>query len=132
MYARYKKQRTKGKDHFECVEEVCLFGCKEGYIPWLLSKQQISASQGEPYKWHVAVGPELANTEIPRLQSGNRPKAEGRRTRNCLSMNCSMYGDIRIMTGLRLCFGDVSRRRRLGQVRSQEADGKAWYLYPGD
>lgn len=63
MYARYKKQRLNGKDRFQSVEQVSLFGCNEGFIPWLLSKQ-MSASQGEPYKWHLGVQSELDKTDI--------------------------------------------------------------------
>jgi hypothetical protein len=62
MYARYKKQRVNGRDHFQFVEQVSLFGCNEGFIPWLLSKQ-IPPSQGEPYKWQLGVQSELAKTE---------------------------------------------------------------------
>lgn len=39
MYARYEKQRVNGKDRFQIVGQVSLFGCNEGFIPWLLSKQ---------------------------------------------------------------------------------------------
>jgi len=64
MYARYSKQRVNGNDHFKFIEEVCLFGCNEGFIPWLLCKQ-MSASQGEPYKWHISIESALAKTEYP-------------------------------------------------------------------
>jgi len=62
MFARYKKQRVTGKDRFKFAEQVSLFGCKEGFIPWLL-KKQIPPSQGEPYKWHLGVQSELEKTE---------------------------------------------------------------------
>jgi len=62
MYARYFKRRLKGKDHFEFVEKVCLFGCNDGFIPWLLSLK-VPPSQGEPYKWHIGVPSELDKSE---------------------------------------------------------------------
>jgi hypothetical protein len=62
MYARYNKQRSSNKDDFKFVESACLFGCNNGYIPWLLSRQ-LPPSQGEPYRWHVAVPSALDNTE---------------------------------------------------------------------
>ena len=55
MFARYTKKRESGKDHFLLIEEnVSLFGCREGYIPWLLDKQ-IPADQGEPFPWRISI-----------------------------------------------------------------------------
>jgi hypothetical protein len=62
MYARYKKQRVNGKDRFQFVETVSLFGCNNGFIPWLLT-EQIRPRQGEPYKWHLSIESALAKTE---------------------------------------------------------------------
>lgn len=62
MFARYKKERRGEKDHFQFVEQVSLFGCNEGYIPWLLRKRLVP-SQGEPCRWHVEIVAELAKTE---------------------------------------------------------------------
>jgi len=64
MYARYTKQRVNGKEHFHLAERVSLFGCNEGFIPWLLRKS-IPHSQREPYRWHLCIGAELENTEYP-------------------------------------------------------------------
>ena len=61
MYARYKKQRVNGKDRFQFVETVSLFGCNNGFIPWLLT-EQIRPRQGEPYKWHLSIESALAIT----------------------------------------------------------------------
>lgn len=65
MFARYTKKRESGKDHFLLIEEnVSLFGCREGYIPWLLDKQ-IPADQGEPFPWHISIESAMAKTEYP-------------------------------------------------------------------
>jgi len=61
MFARYKKQRVKESDRFQFVEQVSLFGCKEGFIPWLLAKQTLSSQ--EPCKWHLDVQSALDKTE---------------------------------------------------------------------
>lgn len=36
------------------MERCSLFGCNKGFIPRLLGRQ-VSASQGEPYRWHLSV-----------------------------------------------------------------------------
>jgi hypothetical protein len=60
MYGRYKKSRLDGKCRYEFLEKVSLFGCNEGFIPWLLAGQ-MPASQDEPYAWHLEVESALAN-----------------------------------------------------------------------
>ena len=54
MYAQYRRQRADGKDHFKFVQSACLFGCNEGFIPWLL-RRQVPEAQSEPFKWHVDI-----------------------------------------------------------------------------
>ena len=54
MYAHYKKSQHAERYDFKFVEECSLFGCNEGFIPWLLGKQ-ISLSQDEPFKWHIPI-----------------------------------------------------------------------------
>lgn len=54
MYARYRRTRSNGVTSYRFVEKCCLFGCNEGFIPWLLGRQ-VPASQGEPYRWHLSV-----------------------------------------------------------------------------
>ena len=54
MYARYARTRGDGKTVFRFVERCCLFGCNQGFIPWLLGKQ-LPALQDEPYRWHLSV-----------------------------------------------------------------------------
>ena len=39
MYALYDKVRNKGSTRYCFRKKVSLFGCKSGYVPWLLSKQ---------------------------------------------------------------------------------------------
>lgn len=66
MYARYTRTRV-GADatRYQFQEQVSLFGCKSGFIPWLLSLK-VPAGQGEPYLWHVNVIDELgANPKYP-------------------------------------------------------------------
>ena len=54
MYARYLKEREPGSSSYQFVEQCSLFGCNEGFIPWLLNRR-ISSSQGEPYKWRLPI-----------------------------------------------------------------------------
>lgn len=64
MYARYLRSRV-GTDatHYEFKEQVSLFGCNNGFIPWLLGLK-LPPGQGEPYEWHIDVVSELgANAE---------------------------------------------------------------------
>jgi len=66
MYARYTRTRV-GADatRYQFQEQVSLFGCNSGFIPWLLSLK-IPVGQGEPYAWHVDAINELgANPEYP-------------------------------------------------------------------
>jgi len=67
MYARYSRTRIgNNATRYQIQEEhVSLFGCNEGYIPWLL-KFKIPPAQGEPYRWHVNVVQELGSrTDYP-------------------------------------------------------------------
>jgi hypothetical protein len=50
----------KGGDatRYQLQEQVSLFGCNNGFIPWLLSLK-VPPGQGEPYAWHVDVVNEL-------------------------------------------------------------------------
>ena len=61
MYARY--MRTQVGAHatrYEFQERASLFGCNNGFIPWLLSLK-IPRGQGEPFRWHVNVLGELGS-----------------------------------------------------------------------
>jgi hypothetical protein len=59
MYARYTRRRVEyDSTRYQFQEQVSLFGCNNGYIPWLLSSK-IPAGQGEPHPWHVDVVDEL-------------------------------------------------------------------------
>ncbi len=61
MYARYMRTRD-GADatRYQFQEEVSLFGCNNGFIPWLLSLK-IPPRQDEPFRWHVDVVGELGS-----------------------------------------------------------------------
>jgi hypothetical protein len=62
VYALYRKSRKGELTSFQFVEECSLFGCNEGFIPWLLAKR-IPANQNEPYKWYLPIGEALNATE---------------------------------------------------------------------
>lgn len=61
MYARYRRTRV-GADatRYEFQSNEKLFGCNEGFIPWLLGLK-IPPGQGEPFRWHVDVVSELGS-----------------------------------------------------------------------
>ncbi|HDY66093.1 MAG TPA: hypothetical protein ENH84_07685 [Phycisphaerae bacterium] len=60
MYARYTRTRIASDEtRYELQKEkVSLFGCNNGFIPWLL-ELKLLPGQGEPCKWHVDVVAEL-------------------------------------------------------------------------
>ena len=66
MYARYVRTPVgAGATRYQFQEEVSLFGCNSGFIPWLLGLK-IPSGQGEPFRWHVDVVHELgSNSEYP-------------------------------------------------------------------
>ncbi len=59
MYLRYKKTRIDAGTKYDCQEEgVSLFGCNNGFIPWLL-QSKLKRGDSEPLKWHVDVVADL-------------------------------------------------------------------------
>lgn len=58
MYGLYQINETKTKINYNLIEEISIFGCNSGFIPWLL-KLNISESTKEPYKWHLNIKNEL-------------------------------------------------------------------------
>ncbi len=62
MYMRYLKSRHDGKDQYSFNEKISLFGCHNGFIPWLLLKQT-APSQEEAYQWYVNIANALNATE---------------------------------------------------------------------
>jgi hypothetical protein len=62
MYYRYTKERVgAGTTRYKLQEErIHLFGCNDGFIPWLLTLK-LGPKDKEPYKWHVDVVSELAS-----------------------------------------------------------------------
>lgn len=58
MYARYLKTKIKGGTAYRFAEQCRLFGCNEGFIPWLLGRH-LPAQQDEPYPWHLSVSDSL-------------------------------------------------------------------------
>jgi hypothetical protein len=61
MYGLYRRTRIGGSTRYERdpnEREISLFGCNNGFIPWLLGFK-VPQGQSEPYRWHVDVLPEL-------------------------------------------------------------------------
>ncbi len=59
MFYRYLRSRVgTNATRYEFKEQVSLFGCDNGFIPWLLNLK-LQPGQGEPCKWHVDVVSEL-------------------------------------------------------------------------
>ena len=59
MYARYTRSRVDiVNTQYQYQEQVSLFGCNNGFIPWLLGNK-VTPGQGEPFLWHVNVVEEL-------------------------------------------------------------------------
>jgi hypothetical protein len=62
MYALYDKGAAAGKTRYRFREQASLFGCNEGYIPWLL-RTKLSGTCTEPYRWHVNIEERLSAME---------------------------------------------------------------------
>lgn len=59
VYTLYRRTKVgKNSTRYEKIEKISLFGCNEGFIPWLLAFK-IPPTQNEPYGWHVDILPEL-------------------------------------------------------------------------
>lgn len=55
MYACYTRSNMEADAvRYAFKEEVSLFGCIEGFIPWLL-RQKLTGKDAEPWKWHLDV-----------------------------------------------------------------------------
>ena len=54
MYALYEKVADGESYSYRFGEQVSLFGCNSGYIPWLLAKT-IDKAASEPLAWHLIV-----------------------------------------------------------------------------
>lgn len=53
-YMRYLREDYPEHSSYRFLEKCSLFGCNEGFIPWLLNRN-LPPSQDEPYKWHVSI-----------------------------------------------------------------------------
>lgn len=63
MYTRYQKTLLSDNEtRYQMAEQISLFGCNEGFIPWLL-QLQASPDQNEPYLWHLDIEKSLAGTD---------------------------------------------------------------------
>ena len=79
VYAIYKKSAAVDGYRYERVKaKVSLFGCKEGWIPWLLSRQ-VPPGQNERYCWHVDIATcdieGRGNTFIIDLKPNSNPRS---------------------------------------------------------
>ena len=63
MFATFKKEVGPDRTTFRLGEQVKLFGCNEGWIPWFV-KLFMPPGQNEPYAWHVNVQEALALPEV--------------------------------------------------------------------
>lgn len=54
MYALYEKTPKGNGLRYRFKKKVSLFGCKSGYVPYLL-KQQLGQAESEPFPWHVNI-----------------------------------------------------------------------------
>lgn len=62
MYACYRRDAAaKDAIHYVFKERVSLFGCIQGFIPWMMM-HKTPEGQAEPFKWHVDVRADLAAT----------------------------------------------------------------------
>src|SRR6266480_2512314 len=72
MFATFKKEVGRDRTTFRAGERISLFGCNEGWIPWLLQKM-MPQGQGEPYAWHLCIDQALAlpavRKEYPKVET---------------------------------------------------------------
>jgi hypothetical protein len=54
MYSLYKKIEKLKSIKFSLIENISLFGCNNGYIPWLLN-QSLSKKDNEPFTWQIKI-----------------------------------------------------------------------------
>ena len=100
---RYLKKEKSGCSSYHFVEECSLFGCNNGFIPWLLSRQ-VSSSQSEPYKWHLPIQDSLKRAKWGETDCDGstliidlKPKQN---KKNLSSTSCWMCGDTRTQAGV--------------------------------
>jgi hypothetical protein len=89
VYALYQKHPTGGGHRYQFAERVHLFGCNNGYIPWLLS-ESLSEAASEPLRWHLCIGDALkaVDQEDSTLIINLKPNAK--------SPNLSLYEVIEV------------------------------------
>ena len=61
MYGLYSKAVIENQVQYKFEEEISIFGCNNGYIPWLLS-YKLKKGDNEPLKWHINIESELNNS----------------------------------------------------------------------
>jgi hypothetical protein len=64
MYAIFKKKEMRsGRAVFQKGEAISLFGCNEGWMPWLL-QMTMPKRQNEPFAWHLKIQEVLALDQV--------------------------------------------------------------------
>lgn len=64
MYALYEKEVDGNISRYCFKEQISLFGCNSGYIPWLLQKQ-LNETSTEPFPWHMNIEKALHSVDQP-------------------------------------------------------------------
>jgi hypothetical protein len=64
MYGLYKKTFEGPGTRYIFKEQISLFGCNEGYIPYLLLKT-VDSTASEPLPWHVNIEKAMALVDQP-------------------------------------------------------------------
>ena len=62
MYALYEKVAQVDSYRYRFAEGVSLFGCNNGYTPWLLLKT-MERTASEPLPWHLDIGAALRTVD---------------------------------------------------------------------
>jgi len=62
MYSLYEKIENPKSFKFLIRENISLFGCKNGYIPWLL-KKSLAEQDNEPFKWNIKIQDALEKSD---------------------------------------------------------------------
>ena len=62
MYSLYAKIEKPKSFKFSIRENISLFGCNNGYIPWLL-KLSLTEKDNEPFKWNIKIQDALKKSD---------------------------------------------------------------------
>ena len=71
MYALYEKWPNDNGYRYRFVECVSLFGCNNGYSPWLLV-ENLPEAASEPLPRHLSIGAALRTCGLPLFEYFSR------------------------------------------------------------